>query len=332
LRGYNGTTPKSTAQVILVSDRGDPVLATWQYGLGRAVAWTSDVKGQWGSEWVRWDKFNTFVAQLTNWVMPQPADEGLQTSLTSDGAQTAIDVASLDKNSRPRDFMDTQASIIGPDSVTQTMILAQVGPGRYRGELSASQPGTYLVRITQKDASGTPIASATAGLVIPYSPEYKIKNLTGFPNLSGLAQATGGQAIDDPALAFAPIAKSATRAQPIWPALLLMAALLFPLDVAARRLRLTRQEWDKLAAWVSRLTKPGGAIAAAPRPRVLGDLFAARDRARPRVQPAADKKAPPALTAPETPRERQESPPAPSSPEEMAERLRKARDRARKSR
>lgn len=33
LRGYNGTTPKATAHVALVSDQGDPILATWQYGL-----------------------------------------------------------------------------------------------------------------------------------------------------------------------------------------------------------------------------------------------------------------------------------------------------------
>jgi hypothetical protein len=45
LRGYNGTTPKATARVALVSDQGDPILAAWQYGLGRAVAWTSDAKG-----------------------------------------------------------------------------------------------------------------------------------------------------------------------------------------------------------------------------------------------------------------------------------------------
>ncbi|HET7087407.1 MAG TPA: VWA domain-containing protein, partial [Anaerolineae bacterium] len=68
LRGYNGTTPKSSAQVSLVSSQGDPLLATWQYGLGRAAAWTSDVKGQWATDWIKWNGFNTFIAQLTSWV------------------------------------------------------------------------------------------------------------------------------------------------------------------------------------------------------------------------------------------------------------------------
>src|SRR4030095_6383599 len=37
LVGYNGTTAKSAAQTILVSPRDDPLLAQWQYGLGRSV-------------------------------------------------------------------------------------------------------------------------------------------------------------------------------------------------------------------------------------------------------------------------------------------------------
>jgi uncharacterized membrane protein len=49
LLGYNGTTPKGTAQTVLVSTRDDPVLAQWQYGLGRAVAWTSDATGRWAT-------------------------------------------------------------------------------------------------------------------------------------------------------------------------------------------------------------------------------------------------------------------------------------------
>ena len=35
---YNGTTPETTAQVSLLSERGDPLLATWQYGLGKGSA------------------------------------------------------------------------------------------------------------------------------------------------------------------------------------------------------------------------------------------------------------------------------------------------------
>ena len=55
LLGYNGTTIKPAAQSVLVTGRDDPLLAQWQYGLGRAVAWTSDASGRWAQDWVGWD-------------------------------------------------------------------------------------------------------------------------------------------------------------------------------------------------------------------------------------------------------------------------------------
>ena len=50
LLGYNGTTAKAAAQTVLVTSRDDPLLAQWQYGLGRRVAWTSDAPGPLGSQ------------------------------------------------------------------------------------------------------------------------------------------------------------------------------------------------------------------------------------------------------------------------------------------
>ena len=49
LLGYVATTPKPRAETPLWTDKGDPLLAHWQYGLGRAVAFTSDAKAQVGA-------------------------------------------------------------------------------------------------------------------------------------------------------------------------------------------------------------------------------------------------------------------------------------------
>ncbi len=47
LRGYVATTQKPRAETPLLTDKGDPLLAHWQFGLGRAVAFTSDAKAKW---------------------------------------------------------------------------------------------------------------------------------------------------------------------------------------------------------------------------------------------------------------------------------------------
>ena len=52
LLGYNATKPKPTAEILLATERGEPLLATWRYGLGQAAAFTSDAKSRWAAEWL----------------------------------------------------------------------------------------------------------------------------------------------------------------------------------------------------------------------------------------------------------------------------------------
>ncbi len=51
LPGYVATEPKPRAEIPLVTENGNPRLAHWQYGLGRAVAFTSDARNQWARNW-----------------------------------------------------------------------------------------------------------------------------------------------------------------------------------------------------------------------------------------------------------------------------------------
>lgn len=340
LRGYNGTTPKATARVSLVTARGDPLLATWQFGLGRSAVWTSDMKGQWGTDWLGWDGFNTFVAQLTNWVLPQPNDTGLQSTFGSDGEQTTLQVVSTDTNGRPRDAAETQVQVIAPDGTTQTLTLNPTAPGTSSAPLNASAPGIYLAQVTQKDAQGNPIASTAGGLVVPYSPEYRMLALAlqnqNTSVLTALATATDGSELTEPAQAFEPFALPAARTQPIWEYLLLAAALLFPLDVAVRRLRLGRSDWDALRR---RLRLPTAQPQTVPQaPRALEGLFAARERAQPRpaTKPVTSQVEKPPVTVAAPPPKSPEPPAKPASPnteadEDMTARLKRARDRTKKA-
>src|SRR5262245_38336338 len=69
LTGYVVTSVKDEAQTVLAPDevRADPILAQWQYGLGRSVAWTSDVKQKWAGAWLNWTDFKKFWAQTVRW-------------------------------------------------------------------------------------------------------------------------------------------------------------------------------------------------------------------------------------------------------------------------
>jgi hypothetical protein len=120
----------------------------------------------------------------------------------------------------------------------------------------------------------------TLGLVVPYSPEYRASG-TDLGLLSELARVTGGEELLIPMAAFVHNLPAADFAREIWRPLLLAVALLFPLDVALRRLVISQNDLRKARAWL-RAKLPGGQRSAAERPRMLGELFRARERVRQR--------------------------------------------------
>src|SRR4029077_5973075 len=54
LEGYVATTRKDRAVTALESERGHPLLAHWQYGLGRVVAWPPGGQRRWASDCAQW--------------------------------------------------------------------------------------------------------------------------------------------------------------------------------------------------------------------------------------------------------------------------------------
>ncbi|MBS1251213.1 MAG: hypothetical protein MAG451_00244 [Anaerolineales bacterium] len=331
LRGYNGTTPKDAAVVALVSPQGDPVLAHWQYGLGRTVAWTSDLSGRWAAEWLDWARFPEFAAQLVSWTLPAPQSQTLASDIRLDGSDAVITVEAFDASGRPRNFAETTAQIIAPDLSTTQVELRQTAAGRYAGRLSVSQLGAHLVQIKQSE-DGAPVDSQTTGFVVPYSPEYNTLAVDT-ALLNELATATGGRAGIDPAEAFAPTLEVVEQSQPIWAWLLLLAALLFPLDVAVRRVIVTRRDISEVwASVVSRLRGQRTEEAAEP---LLGELFEAKQRVGERRRRTSEDTAevPPAAKQATPARVEREPTSEKDADEELdddpLERLRRAKKRAR---
>jgi uncharacterized membrane protein/Mg-chelatase subunit ChlD len=284
LLGYNGTTGKNTARMDLLTPRGDPLLATWQYGLGRSAAWTSDLKGQWAKEWLDWPGFERFAPQLIGWVLPAPKVEGLTADISLKDGQAVLELQAIDKAGQPLNFLDGTATIIDPNLHSIQLPLEQVGAGQYEASAHVSQPGTYLVRLGVNQGDQT-LGQVTLGLVVPYSPEYRSSGVNeGL--LAQLARITGGSRIQSSEQAFVREGNLTfiPQAREIWAPLLLLAALLFPLDVAVRRVMINRKDITLAIAWLrERLTFRKRTVA--EQPRLMAQLFLARDRARHRREP-----------------------------------------------
>ncbi len=283
LRGYNGTTAKPAAQTVLVTARDDPLLAQWQYGLGRSVAWTSDTTGRWARDWVGWSGFSRFFSQLVSWTFPGEETGGIEAGFDTRGGTTTLHVESVEEDGSPRDFYDTTAVIVGPDFVPSDVSLVQVAPGVYEAPLGEIDPGAYAVRVTQTRPGTSPLGR-TVGLVAPTAAEYRVLG----PNeafLASLRSATGGSVIETPLDPWRHDLITTSRSTDLWPILLVLALLLWPLDIALRRVSIGRREFAAAGAWVRAIPKRRRRTAA--RTAAGEGLFAARERATSRGLRAA---------------------------------------------
>lgn len=232
LEGYVATTLKPEADQVLESPDRDPVLASWQYGLGRAVVWTPSVEAPWADGWSGWPEYGRFWAQLVRYTLPEPDSGPLQVRVGPRGDETLISVDSLLPGGAALDLADTAATITLPDGTSRQVALRQTGPGRYAASVTLPQSGPYTVDVEQRKDQEQ--RSASVGYVQPYAPEY-LPVADGAGLLERVSAAGGGAALASlPALSPAAPAGSA-GALSLAPWLLLLAALLWPAEVAVRR-------------------------------------------------------------------------------------------------
>jgi Mg-chelatase subunit ChlD len=300
LLGYVGTSPRQGGQLVLVSDAGDPVLAQWQYGLGRVVAWTSDAKGQWAKQWVGWQDFARFWSQAVAWSTGSQSSNALQPHVEVEAGVAHVTVDASSPDGAFLNDLSASAVVVSPGLITSTVPLRQSAAGRYEGQFPATEEGAYLLQV-QASGKDTGNIHQTLGVVVPYSPEYRGgESDNGL--LARIASLTGGRvlSLDNLSTAFEHNLPAAKTSTDLWPALLLLAILLLPFDVGVRRVAVSRADaaraWEGLRrrlGWEPRRVVPALPHGSTPE---IAALFGAKGRARDRIEPVAS---PPAVRAAE---------------------------------
>jgi hypothetical protein len=275
LLGYNGTTIKAAATSVLVSGRSDPVLAQWQYGLGRSVAWTSDATGRWAKSWVGWDGFSRFFGQLVAWTFPGEEAGGIEARFVPGPGGTTLRVESVGPDGSPRDFYATSVVMVDPELEQRRFDLAQVAPGVYEALIGELTSGAYALRVTQTLA-GAAAVGRTLGLVAPTPAEYRLLG-TNEPLMAAVRDATSGRPVATAQDVWRHDLGTTAGETPLWPLLLVLALLLWPLDVFLRRVQVTRRDLVAAGSWVRDIPARRGRVAARPAP--VEGMLAARDRA-----------------------------------------------------
>jgi uncharacterized membrane protein/Mg-chelatase subunit ChlD len=228
LTGYVATTRKDRAVTALQTADGRPLLAHWQYGLGRVVAWTSEAQQGWASSWANWPDAAQFWSQAVRWALPAPVQPDFQPSaqVGADGRQVSLSVQAVGSDGRFADLQDTRATVLSPDGSARELSLPQRGPGEYALDTSVSAPGEY--RVLFKQGQREEVAAFTAPDAVE---RHSVGTNTAL--LEQLATASGGHSLNNPT----DLRPGDGPGPPIqlWPWALLAALILFPVDVLLRR-------------------------------------------------------------------------------------------------
>ncbi|MDP4849797.1 MAG: VWA domain-containing protein, partial [Verrucomicrobiales bacterium] len=165
LLGYVKTNRKATAQVPLVTDTGDPLLAHWRFGLGKVTAFTSDCKSRWAALWVSdWPGYSALWSQILRETARPPQGLNMDLRLEESGSDVKVAVDLAEDAGTRRNGATVEAEVFyvpasalasGMKTVA-TLTLEQEGPGWYSSQFRPSDPGVYLVRAR----SGSQIVSA----------------------------------------------------------------------------------------------------------------------------------------------------------------------------
>jgi uncharacterized membrane protein len=245
LRGMVLTSRKSNPQIeipITAGAANDPILAYWQTGLGKSVAFTGDATSKWAANWVGSPIFSKFWAQVIRSVSRPPMSTDFEVQTTHDGPSGKITVEALNKDAGFLNFLNMRATVIGPDLKPREVRLAQTGPGTYSADFDARQSGNYVAIVNYAGPKGDR-GTIPSGMAVNSSPELRDLH-SNETVLREIANRTHGDVfkafdVNAPEVFRREGLKPSESPLPIWDILIPILLGLIIVDVATRRIA-----WD----------------------------------------------------------------------------------------
>ena len=243
LFGYVTTRAKDGAEVILTNPyHGDPVLATWRWGIGKTTVFTSDVKNRWATAWVSTRTFfPRFWAQVVRETMRRKDQTFFDMSAELDQGRGHIMVDAIDDDDEFINGLISLVKVTPPQGEAFEVELYQSAPGIYEGYFELTSFGPYYLEAKhhEQDGEGGPgeeIAESRGTLSYPYPTEYFFIE----PNtqlVNDAVAVTGGHEDPTTDTLFDPEGQQVRFQQPLWHYFLWAALFLMIFDILFRRVR-----------------------------------------------------------------------------------------------
>ncbi len=239
LTGYYGTVAKNGADVPLMGDYV-PIYAQWKYGEGNVGSFMCDLGGEWSGIFIEDLVGQAIITNIVNALFPMEdvRAEGFDYSIKTDNYTTQLNVYNLDETHR----IDVTVTPITESLVELREkgipVKAQEGNRRFSFEIKDS--GLYEIKIKKSDENGTLLSETVFYKTFSYSEEYNAfptRAPLGAELMTILTKDGKGIVINDPADVFQNLAKTLKRSYDPRIPLLILAIVLFLLDIAVRKFK-----------------------------------------------------------------------------------------------
>lgn len=233
--GYIASTKKELATMHLMSEKEDPILTSWQYGLGKAVAFNSDGENNWTANYAAWSDYPLFWKNIIEYTITDMNSAGSDISINQSGSGAEITYTTEEYSE------ETAVEVIATDEDgnSQKVVLNPSRPGVFEGKMNTSDTGVYSISVTQKEGE-TVVSTENTATAVQYSSEYRIVEDTGL--LEEWVRETNGSFIDDTAGIFNSEVKSVNSQRSLAQYFLMLAVVLFMAAVICKRLDISRLE------------------------------------------------------------------------------------------
>lgn len=188
LDGFVMTTAKQGAAVHAAAGDGEPLLASWRFGLGQVAAFTSQAVGPWSANWNVWPEYPRLWAQMVRWAAAPtwPPGYHVVSERLGDGFELVVTAIADDGSPLRAPFLEGR--LVG-DSLERSLRFEPLGGGAYGAETGVLAPGSYDLFVGQQGRAAQD--SPTHRLWIGYPARYSFDSVAG-DTLVALAAATDG--------------------------------------------------------------------------------------------------------------------------------------------
>jgi hypothetical protein len=248
--GFINSTGKPRADVTLYAKDKAPLLASWQYGLGRSIAYLSDYNGHWSSKLINTDEGVRLFRNMMSYALRKQVGSDITVAVEPMGDKSRI-LVGLPYLSEEKTI---EAKIISPDMTQTDAQLKIVSPGKYEGEIPVSDTGAYIMNL--ETLVNQEEGVIVTGFNIPYSPEYDIRNIAqGKVKLMKIAELTGGRFIENMDDVFEPLPQRVYESYNIGGIILILAIILLLMDIASRRFPFIKRKFIKNKETINKIGK-----------------------------------------------------------------------------